>query len=171
VGAKSLLVSSSTQPSFLLISTRNLGFLRYWTILNMPLFLLAAPMLFILIQSAAWTWRRSPATMAANNPGKAHLDIRNLQRDAVDSYSAMRRIALPQLLLAILALTNYHVQIITRLSSAYPVSYWWLACSMISSGSQEQHSGNCTKPCLVSRWMVMYALVQGVLFASFLPPA
>jgi phosphatidylinositol glycan class V len=171
VGAKSLLVSSSKRPTILLIPTRNLGFLRYWTISNMPLFLLAAPMLFILIQSAVWTWRSPLATIDATDPSKAHPDIRKLQRDAVDRYSAMRRIALPQLLLAILALTNYHVQIITRLSSAYPVWYWWLACSMISSGSQEQRSGKCTKPWLVSRWMVMYALVQGGLFASFLPPA
>lgn len=156
------------QPSSLLISNRNLGFLRYWTWSNMPLFLLAAPMLFILIQSAVWTWRRSLATI---DPRKVRPDIRNLQRDALSSYAAMRRIAVPQLLLAILALTNYHVQIITRLSSAYPVLYWWLACSMTSSRSQEQRTGKRTKPYLVSRWMIMYALVQGVLFASFLPPA
>lgn len=171
MGSKSLLVSGSIQLSNLLIGNRNNGFLRYWTISNIPLFALAAPMLFFLIQSAVWTWRRSSGTGPATDPSKKQPGISNMRRESVERYYTMRRIALPQLVLAILALTNYHVQIITRLSSAYPVWYWWLACSIVSDGSQKESRGECTRPGLVSRWMVMYAMIQGGLFASFLPPA
>lgn len=70
--------------------------------------------------------------------------------------------ALPQLVLAVLALTTYHVQIITRISSGYPLWYIWLA-------AKTQETPKRTVP--IIRWMVIYALIQAGLYASFLPPA
>lgn len=71
-------------------------------------------------------------------------------------------LALPQLLIAVLALTSYHVQIITRLASGYPLWYIWIA-------SQMESRAQMTKTTI--RWMVVYALVQAGLYAGFLPPA
>jgi GPI mannosyltransferase 2 len=68
-----------------------------------------------------------------------------------------------QILLAVLAFTSYHVQIITRISSAYPVWYWWVARCL---GGERSALGKG-----IVKFMVMYALIQGVLYASFLPPA
>lgn len=89
------------------------------------------------------------------------------------------RLALPQLALVVLALTTIHVQIITRLSSGYPVWYFVLARDIMEGPTTTRSSGerkwwHMSSYALASwtvRWMVMYALIQGVLFASFLPPA
>ena len=78
---------------------------------------------------------------------------------------------LPQLVLVILALTSYHIQIITRLSSGYVVWYWWLAHIMVEYQHLDLFGRKWNVSKAVVRWMVMYALVQGGLFASFLPPA
>lgn len=98
--------------------------------------------------------------------------------------------AVSQGLLVFLTLTSYHVQIVTRLSSAYPVWYLWLASALSplesehgSPGSKETPDsvleGSVILPGVSGRryaraivkYMVMYASVQGVLFLAFLPPA
>ena len=81
------------------------------------------------------------------------------------------RLALPQIILATLALTSYHVQIITRLSSGYPVWYWWLASLILENRETSLMGREWSTACIISKWMVIYAIVQGGLFASFLPPA
>lgn len=70
--------------------------------------------------------------------------------------------AAAQVLLAVLAATTYHVQIITRISSGYPLWHWWLAGLLVR--------GDKTGSRIVM-FMVLYASIQGALFASFLPPA
>lgn len=79
--------------------------------------------------------------------------------------------AAEQVLLAVLAVSTYHVQIITRISSGYPLWYWWLAQQLIGDGDmqQKQQKKKLGKGIVV--FMVMYAAIQGVLFTSFLPPA
>jgi phosphatidylinositol glycan class V len=75
----------------------------------------------------------------------------------------VRTLAATQLILGIMAVTSYHVQIITRIASGYPVWYWWVA-------------NNLTKELSGWAWtttvfMALYGSIQGGLFASFLPPA
>jgi len=80
-----------------------------------------------------------------------------LERDSI-----ILRLALPQLAVASLALTSFHVQIITRLSSGYPLWYLVLAREIVENRKHAKW---------VLRYMVIYALTQGALFAGFLPPA
>jgi phosphatidylinositol glycan class V len=124
--------------------------LRYWTLPNLPLFLLAAPMLVVLVKSGAEQLR---------SPGR-------LSRDqSVESsrlLSLVQSAAAAQILLAVLAATSYHVQIITRISSGYPLWYWQVAEWLVRG----EKTGN-----RIVMFMVIYASIQGVLFASFLPPA
>jgi phosphatidylinositol glycan class V len=74
----------------------------------------------------------------------------------------LRNLAVSQLLLTLITFTTAHVQIITRLSSAYPVWLWYAANSLGKGDAL---------PGIITKFMVMYAAVQGGLFASFLPPA
>jgi len=74
----------------------------------------------------------------------------------------VRSAAAAQVLLAVLAVTNYHVQIITRISSAFPLWYWWLAGKLLRGEAWGSR---------IVMFMVMYASIQGALFTSFLPPA
>jgi len=132
---------------------RDVGFLKYWTPNQIPLFLLAAPMLTILIKSGTELMRepsRGLRTMTVNTDEQCRLLVRTL--------------AALQTLLAILAITNYHVQIISRLSSGYPVWYWWVASCLMDKQRQSLGYG-------VVVFITMYATIQGGLFASFLPPA
>ncbi|KAL8834620.1 MAG: hypothetical protein Q9170_003668 [Blastenia crenularia] len=110
----------------------NVGLFRYWTLSNAPLFLLAAPMLLIMILSAIWVW--SPVYSSkrqGSDPSRAPMTDGWISPVGLAS---ARRFAVPQLLLATLALTNYHVQIVTRISSAYPLWYWWLASKINNRG-------------------------------------
>ena len=146
---------------------RNVGFLQYWTLSNLPLFLLAMPCLAVLALSSFWAFtyqHRRPRLPANSGESKA---------DAAVDKGSLLRLAMPQLVLALAALTIYHVQIINRLSSGYPLWYIWLA-SMITN-SEGRVSGSPVKRRAAARLMVslmgMYAIIQGGLFASFLPPA
>ncbi|KAF4990145.1 hypothetical protein FGRMN_8673 [Fusarium graminum] len=131
----------------------NVGFLRYWTPNQIPLFLLAAPMLTILIKSGTEIMREPSRGLRAMVPG-SDKQCRLL----------VRTLAAMQTLLAVLAITNYHVQIISRLSSGYPVWYWWVASCLMDKQRQNLGYG-------VVMFITMYAVIQGGLFASFLPPA
>jgi hypothetical protein len=128
-------------------------------------------MLLILARSARWAWteavvRREAAPKVTTGTSR----MPPSRKGPEPEMSLLRRLALPQIALAIAALTSYHVQIITRISSGYPVWYWWVASMMLgeralpANGSQKMGK-------LIIIWMVMYALVQGGLYASFLPPA
>jgi len=178
LGPGSLLASSHRiMRCFILTATcfRNVGFLRYWSVSNLPLFLLAAPMLYIMVQSAVWGWTMAPGPrmrtpVNVKRPNELSNSVPpdiwlNATREIV------RRLALPQFILAVLALTSYHVQVINRISSGYPVWYWWLA-TMIVDPHETQVLGRKWNTAKVGlRWMVLHATIQGGLFSSFLPPA
>lgn len=142
----------------------------YWTISNIPLFLLAAPMLYIMARAASLAIAGRCDGNLAKEIGKP--EERSSKTDATDELANKRRdallfrLALPQLTLALLALTTFHVQIITRISSGYPLWYLVLAREITDEDMKRTRFTEWTV-----RWMVMYALIQGVLFASFLPPA
>lgn len=177
---------SRTVPSiYLYVQDKywNVGFLRYWTAGNIPLFLLAAPILYILTRSSAWAilndtpFSSSPSTLSQPAGKSKRPSAPTALTTSHDiNTSLIRAFALPQLILAILAFTSYHVQIINRLSSGYVVWYWWLAQTILYAHEEEEkQDGSEGRRRKVVRWAVRwcvgYALVQGVLFAGFLPPA
>lgn len=143
----------------------NVGFLRYWTVSNIPLFLLAIPMLAILCQSSLWglklSFKMRTGFSTIVGPTQTVAD------------SMLMRLAIPQGLLAVMALTSYHVQIINRISSGYPLWYWYLASLALDHFGQSEHKTRrrSRKFAVAVQAMVVYGLIQGVLFGSFLPPA
>ncbi|KAJ5183659.1 GPI mannosyltransferase 2 [Penicillium capsulatum] len=136
----------------------NVGFLRYWTVSNIPLFLLAAPLLAILCRSSLWALQ-APSTLRSKSGETA---------SSLSPGSMLFRLAVPQGLLAVMALTSYHVQIINRISSGYPLWYWYLVSTAMDN-FQDRHKHRGLP--VAAQAMVAYALIQGVLFGSFLPPA
>lgn len=80
-------------------------------------------------------------------------------------------LALPQLVLAFAAATSFHVQIVNRIASGYPIWYLTVAAWLtdrhpgLQIGKQPSYGQGAV------RAMIMYAMIQGVLFANFLPPA
>ncbi|TQV94928.1 DUF409 domain-containing protein [Cordyceps javanica] len=129
----------------------NVGFLRYWTPNQIPLFILAAPVLTLLMTSG-WQVLHGPA--AAGMASGCRADHRTL----------VRALAASQAIVALLALTSYHVQVISRLASGYAVWYWWIASCLMNKSRHE-----IGRAAVI--FMVMYAGIQAVLFSTFLPPA
>ena len=119
---------------------------------NLPLFLLAAPMLYVLARS-----------------GMAQLQASGKSTRPERLVGLVKTMAATQVLLAVLTLTSYHVQIITRMASGYPLWYWWLA-GQLSRGEKSLAEGGFPARGFVM-FMLMYGSIQAVLFASFLPPA
>lgn len=160
----------------------NVGFLRYWTLSNLPLFLIALPMLSLLLLTALTCL--SPRQMLAKyRPLSSGQSDKLVTRQAPFPI-ALRQMALPQIALAILALTNFHVQIINRISSGYPL--WYIVLAIAITTTEVSHDTKTSGGSVLSgisylsnrktqRWivqfMIMYAMIQGGLFASFLPPA
>ena len=135
---------------------RNTGFLRYWTLSNAPLFALAAPMLFVMGKGG------KDLLFQGSRVSRVHGSASDL--DSSRLVLVVRSMVFAQVLLVALAFTSYHVQIITRLSSGYPAWYWWLTACLRSPKTRNMGSGLVV-------FMIMYASIQAVLFASFLPPA
>ena len=129
-----------------------MGLFRYWTPGNIPLFLLAAPMIYLLARSGV-DWKLLAGEPETGKPPRC--------QDVSVFVGAM---ALSQLILAGLAVTTYHIQIITRIGTAYAIWHWWLAMKL-----QDKQNSRFGSRIVV--FMIMYAMIQGALFASFLPPA
>ena len=157
-----------------------MGFLRYWTLSNVPLFLIAAPMLWLLVQSSFMALSdrlQAQALDAPSSPGNSVVRQKTLEpRETCDSgdieRGCLRRLALPQLVLAVTAFASFHVQIINRISSGYPIWYLVIAISLVNGTplhTFDKAQNNASH--LFVRWMVSYAIIQGGLYASFLPPA
>src|SRR5690349_2233443 len=141
---------------------RGVGLFRYWTLSNLPLFLLAAPMLAILTISGI---------QALQSPIVVSKKSKELEWDNF----LLQRLAIPQLILAGLALTTFHVQIVNRISSGYPIWYLYLADNLaeavLPSGIVKSNRFAKKLFDAAPRIGIMYAIVQAVLYAAFLPPA
>ncbi len=178
------------------------GIFRYWTLGNIPLFVLACPVMALLLITgfialaqperllAYWTSHDAPKDGQSNNPPAS--ETKQLE-------NIIRQLAAPQLLLAILTATSFHVQIINRISSGYPLWYilmaTWLCARADQHTSARIGSSNGvnvdqrrqhTKPKgkifpmedlvrqnmrHIVQGMILYAVVQAGLYAAFLPPA
>ena len=138
-------------------------------------------MLAILIYSAMQALRGDSASVWTSTKGQIEKVQTVIPRkpvagdkgfDEAELRGILRRLAIPQLILAVLALTSYHVQIITRISSGYVIWYWCIAaaiCEMDGGKDTRTQGRNVSR--MIVRYMVIYAILQGGLFASFLPPA
>jgi hypothetical protein len=124
-------------------------------------------MYYVLLRSAYWPWWHIESLYVSGAQETPHKDT----SDGRSLSLALHRIAITQGVFAILVLLRGHVQIITRLSSGYPVWYWWLAQGMLGKPSSGRSIRGIGSPKALTQWMIAYGIVQGGLYASFLPPA
>jgi phosphatidylinositol glycan class V len=171
LGTEPLLVSITPYINTIhLTFVRDVGLFRYWTLPNIPLFLMAAPMLWLLLASSVTVLRSDSQPPPQWRPVPQGGVATKSQNDTPIMHY-VPELALPQLVLAITALASFHVQIINRLASGYPT--WYL---MVATWLVDQQEASCSKRSRqrsqwIIRGMLMYALSQGMLFANFLPPA
>jgi len=124
-------------------------------------------MLWLLIESGVTVvrfGRRQPPVKVHGSP------MSKTENFAIDESESgvLPQLALPQIVLAAAAITSFHVQVINRLSSGYPI--WYLAVAdRVVTESSTKHEKKLSQ--WIIRGMVLYAMTQGMLFACFLPPA
>lgn len=111
----------ATRHPRLMPKPRNSGFLRYWTLSNIPLFLLAAPMFTILALSSAWGVGVKNFQSGSSKTGTKKQVQSTRNNSSIYTVRMVRIMAAIQGILGVTTLVNAHVQIITRMASGYPI--------------------------------------------------
>lgn len=149
---------------------RNVGLFRYWTASNLPLFLLAAPILWLLFSSGVTVLRNCIQRPLHGRPVPRDGETSN-PRNGSPVICKLPELALPQLLLAVTATTSFHIQIVNRIASGYPVWYLAIATWLVERKTRYSALNTSQQDQWIVRGTIVYALAQGMLYANFLPPA
>ena len=158
---------------------RDVGLFRYWTVSNVPLFILAMPVMCIMVVSAIEPFLGEGRLWFRHTVKRQdQCSHSNAQKTAVATDKGQslelankRIVAIPQLALAILTLLSFHVQIINRISSGYPLWYVFVAESILNQKTIALAGRRIKFGKMLFTGTVMYSITQAGLFASFLPPA
>ncbi|KAF8813631.1 mannosyltransferase [Phlegmacium glaucopus] len=131
----------------------NVGFLRYWTINQLPNFLLAAPTLLLIYTYCIYHLQKMLPQLRFS---KSSTPSRSFKLLAIDPHAIYATI------LCLLFLVASHTQIVLRLAGSIPLTYWaaaWLVSEHHSLGR------------LWVTWSVLWSVISIVLWSAFLPPA
>ncbi|ORX69897.1 mannosyltransferase, partial [Linderina pennispora] len=160
---------SSTLPllySFVQDEYWNVGFLRYYTVQQIPNFLLALPMAG-LSAAGLWAYSRHDVSRILTLGWRSSQERKRSVRTHSLHMAYFGDDLLPHMylwaLLLCVATTTMHVQVITRFFSSVPPVFWF-AAHLVSSGNRLVQRAVLT-------YFIGYGLVGVVLFSNFLPPA
>ncbi|EIM82964.1 mannosyltransferase [Stereum hirsutum FP-91666 SS1] len=161
----------------------NIGFLNYWTLSQLPNFLLAAPVLTLLFTFTLTHLSHTLPTLLSilkhrllpsylntqkpASPNQTNPDPRTqpkLERPPSSPFlsSSLTPHAIHALILSLTLLFNSHTQIALRLAASMPLTYWaaaWLVFEKPWWGK------------IWVGWSVVWGAVSVVLWTVFLPPA
>ncbi|KAL3237394.1 GPI-anchor transamidase GPI18 [Nakaseomyces bracarensis] len=132
--------------SFIQSKYWNLGFMKYWTLNNIPNFLFGLPTYIVLFYSTVYFTKMYP------NPKLFPLVL------------VTRSFLVIMLLFA-------HVQIVNRVSTFIPLHLWYISDRMnkITNSRKKEDDDLIIKFYLY--WLILWFPIQTLLFAFFLPPA
>jgi phosphatidylinositol glycan class V len=143
----------------------NIGFLRYWTVFNIPNFILAFPPLLNIFAFCGFYLSNLPSIaphiiprIRSKNDGASPPP----QLESLFLSPSLLPHVLHALALALILTLNAHVQISLRLLPSLPLTYWAAARLMLDLPKWGK---------AWVTWSVMWGAVSCVLWAVFLPPA
>ncbi|QRV91959.1 glycosyltransferase family 76 protein [Ceratobasidium sp. AG-Ba] len=172
----------------------DVGFLRYWTIAQIPNFLLAMPMLALTSCSGFTFLRLAYRGLTTTARSTTHSQPRDIISSPTPSVTlTLLPYVIHALVLSTLLFTTAHVQIALRvLPTATPWASW-AGAALVMAGTRQDNAkppDSVTRsskgrkrnpPCPRSwtvfashmwiRWSVIWAFVSSILWLSFLPPA
>ncbi|KAG2072328.1 glycosyltransferase family 76 protein [Suillus decipiens] len=143
----------------------NVGFLRYWTVSNIPNFILALPALLHMFTFCWFYLSNLPATIHYIAPqicSKTNEAPSPPQPDSPFLSPALLPHVLHALALTLILTFNAHVQISLRLLPSLPLTYW--AAARLILDLPKWGKAWVT-------WSVLWGALSCVLWAVFLPPA
>ena len=145
----------------------NVGFLRYWTLAQVPNFIIAAPSLVTLLLSSLYhligtlsfgLQLRSSQSLASSRTHSKHNSIPS----TIFFHPALTPHAIHALFFSTAILLTSHIQIILRLTASMPFTYWAAAWLLVESPMR-------------GRWWIAWSLLWSslsvVLWGAGLPPA
>ncbi|KAG8960435.1 ER membrane glycoprotein subunit of the GPI transamidase complex-like protein [Tulasnella sp. 425] len=170
----------------------DVGFLRYWRLPQIPNFLFAAPVM-ALLWSASWKqvrhvfanalegWttdngkttdigsrlQRSAQRMIFGPPNRRKENGEPPRSPPLNSFATLSH-AIHCLIFSSILLVEAHVQIVLRLSSSMPYTYW-AAAGLVMQYKGSTRGWNWARIWVV--YVVTWAFVSMILWAAFLPPA
>ena len=134
----------------------NVGLLSYFTVKQIPNFLLAAPMI-ISVSFAL--------TLYGRNRWQTYMKSDHWsENNAMDAYVCHLAISL------VVCVCLVHIQVTTRILAMLPALYWTIALMADQNSNDRGMSSSSHLISLVwSYWWTIYATVGSILFAMFLP--
>jgi phosphatidylinositol glycan class V len=140
----------------------NVGFLRYWTLSQLPNILLASPVLMLLFTFCARHMRTEIPRIAANLSQRDPAQhIKPLQSEPFLDPGITPH-AIHAFIMCGVLLFASHTQIALRLAASMPLTYWAAAWLLVKH------------PALGRAWVgwsIVWGTISIVLWAAFLPPA
>ncbi|KZT68265.1 glycosyltransferase family 76 protein [Daedalea quercina L-15889] len=142
----------------------NVGFLRYWTLQQLPNFLIAAPPLALLLAySTQYLWRALLPRLGASLTRRSSSDKDwNLPPASPFFAPSIAPHAIHAFILTLALLFAAHTQIILRLAASMPFTYWAAAWLLVEHRQWGKY--------WVS-WSIVWGAMSIVLWTTFLPPA
>ncbi|KLO18377.1 glycosyltransferase family 76 protein [Schizopora paradoxa] len=144
----------------------NSGLFKYWTISQIPNFLLAAPVLILLFASSIYHAKNSLVLqfrlLLVGQPPLTR-NTEPILQPAVAPY------AIHAFVLSVTLLTSAHVQIALRLASSLPFTYWAAGNLWVRASRSEASDRNYGR--WWTTWSIVWSLISLVLWSTFLPPA
>ncbi|KAG1765778.1 glycosyltransferase family 76 protein [Suillus occidentalis] len=142
----------------------NVGFLRYWTVSNIPNFILAFPALLHVFAFCWFYLSNLPAIIPHIAPWIRfkNNDVHPPQLDSPFLSPSLLPHVLHALALALILTFNAHVQISLRLLPSLPITYWAAARLMLDFPKWGK---------AWVTWSILWGALSCVLWAVFLPPA
>ncbi|CAI4055167.1 GPI-anchor transamidase GPI18 SKDI_02G1130 [Saccharomyces kudriavzevii IFO 1802] len=144
-----LFITTTSLYSYIQGHYWEVGFLKYWTLNNLPNFLLAVPNIIILVYSSMYFSKIYP------------------------SYNLKPLVWITRVLVVTVCIFA-HVQILNRIASFIPLHLWYLADRLVKTSDPKQMENPKGDDKIVKfyiYWLAFWIPLQTVLFAAFLPPA
>jgi phosphatidylinositol glycan class V len=171
----------------------NVGFLRYWTLQQLPNFIISAPPLILLFTFSIYhiTHVLIPCILFSWNPSATPSPVSLIQPKLPQSpflSPTLTPHGVHALVLSTTLLVASHTQIVLRLGPSMPIIYWAAAWLLVERptwrggvrGSWKYNPVGPRKNSVTERsswgqwwvgWSVMWGSVSLVLWGTFLPPA
>lgn len=129
----------------------NVGFLRYWTLAQIPNFLIAAPPIIVILTFA---FEHLSSLLSETK--------RKSMQPGFGSSLSLTPHAIHAVVFTSILLFASHTQIVVRLAASMPFTYWaaaWIYLKYPTCGTAWV------------TWSVLWGLISVILWGTFLPPA
>lgn len=150
-------------PETKILVFRDVGFMSYYEVKQIPNFVLAAPIIALSVFGLK-------AYIQHNATEFWTLGIKKSTHSNSDGYYSSTLAVFMYLwaFLLLFATTNMHIQVIIRFFTSVPPLYWYVGNLWIKGFGEGKHTWMAN---VVLGYFAIYGLIGIVLFSSFLPPA